>query len=310
MIDIVIVNWNSGDYLFKCIQSVFTKNNESIIGKVFIIDNNSSDDSLKKIGKNNRVVILYNQENKGFSKACNQGFTMCTSPYVLLLNPDTQLFDSTLPDCISFMNRTNDADILGCQLLNDDGKVTRSCARFPNPLRIFYDAIGLSKMAPKVFTPAFLMTDWDHKSSKYVDQVMGAFMFMRTSIFEKLGYFDEQFFVYFEELDFSKRLAEQGGKTYFNHKISATHSGEGTTYSVKAFRLFLNLRSRLQYSKKHFSYPGYVFVWYCTFFIEPFTRTFFLLLKGNFKEIKKVIEGYRFLLANRKNKRLDDTIYD
>ena len=306
MVDIVIVNWNSGDYLSKCIHTIFTKNNEKIIGSVFIIDNNSSDASLQKINPQNKITIIENNENNGFSKACNQGFKLCTSPYILLLNPDTQLLDTTLTNCVSFMNENPDVDILGCQLLDDYGKVTYSCSRFPIPLRFFYDATGLSKIAPKVFTPAFLMTDWDHKTSMYVDQVMGAFMFMHNSIFEKLGYFDERFFVYCEELDFSKRLAEQGGKSFFNSNIAAIHSGEGTTHSVKTFRLFLNLRSKIQYSKKHFSYSGYSFVCVCLFFIEPFTRTFFLLLKGKFKETGQVIKAYKLLLVRPKNIRLNN----
>jgi len=308
MIDIVIVNWNSGEYLYKCIHSIITKNNEIIISKVFIIDNNSSDASLEKIELNNKIVIVRNKENKGFSKACNQGFKLCKSPYILLLNPDTQLFDSTLTDCFSFMNNHHDIDILGCQLLNDDHTVSISCARFPTPLRYFYDATGLSKIAPRIFTPAILMTDWDHKNNRSVDQVMGAFMFMRFSIFEKIGYFDERFFVYYEELDFSKRLAKKGGKSYFNSDISAIHSGQGTTHSVKALRLFLNLRSRLQYTKKHFGYSGYVFVSFCTFLIEPFTRTLFLLLKGKFKEIKEVYKAYKLLLSNRNKIKLDNIL--
>lgn len=298
MIDIVIVNWNGGDYLYKCLQSVFSKPNKKIIGQVFIVDNNSSDNSLEKIDKADKLVIIKNKENRGFAKACNQGFKLCKSPYILLLNPDTQLFNSTLSDCISFMRTHSDIDILGCKLLDDTMSVSLSCSRFPTPLRFFFDAIGLSKIAPRVFKPALLMADWDHKTSRYVDQVMGAFMFMRNSIFERLGYFDERFFVYCEELDFSKRLAERGGKSYFNSDISALHSGQGTTASVKAFRLFLNLRSKLQYSKKHFKYAGYAFVWICICIIEPFTRTIFLSLKLNFKEIKETIKGYKLLFRN------------
>lgn len=299
MTDIVIVNWNSGDYLSKCLKSVFSKLNEKLIGKVFVIDNDSSDVSIKKIDKHDKLVIIKNQENRGFSKASNQGFKLCISHYVLLLNPDTQISDTTIQDCESFMDAHQEIDILGCSLLNDYGNISLSCARFPTPMRFFYDALGLSKIAPKIFRPALLMADWDHKTSRYVDQVMGAFMFMRNSIFEKVGYFDERFFVYCEELDFSKRLAEHGGKSYFNSNISILHSGQGTTHSVKAFRLFLNLRSKLQYSQKHFRYGGYAVVWFSLCIIEPFTRTGFLLLKGNFKEIKETVEGYKLLIKNR-----------
>ena len=300
MLDIIIVNWNSGGYLLKCVQSILQNSNEQIVKSIWIIDNHSSDNSISVLPSHPKIVIVENKVNLGFSKACNQGFKLCTSSYVLLLNPDVQLFGSTLSDCISYMDDHYEIDIMGCQLHNDDGSVAHSCARFPTPLRYFYDTIGLSKMAPKIFTPALLMSDWDHKTSRFVDQVMGAFMFMRFSVFEKLGYFDERFFVYCEELDFSKRLADQGGKSYFNANISAIHSGGGTTNSVKAYRLFLNLRSRLQYSKKHFSYFGYVAVSCCTFFIEPLTRIFFLLLKRNADEIKEVVKGYKLLLLKGK----------
>ena len=299
MVDIVIVNWNSGDYLYKCIQSLFTEDNEKVIGLIFIIDNNSSDDSLKKIKKNNKIFIIENKENNGFSKSCNQGFKLCTSPYLLLLNPDAQLLSTTLTECIAFMNKNPDVDILGCQLLNDNENITTSCARFPTPLRYFYDALGLSKIAPKIFHPGVLMTDWDHKESKKVDQVIGAFMFMRNSIFEKLGYFDERFFVYYEELDFSKRLAQLGGTSFYNSDINAIHTGGGSTNNVKSIRLFLNLRSRLQYAKKHFNFFGYTVVWICTFFIEPFTRNVFLLLKGDFKETKNVFKTYFLFLKDK-----------
>ncbi|HET7116297.1 MAG TPA: glycosyltransferase family 2 protein [Hanamia sp.] len=298
-IDIVIVNWNSSDYLLKCIQSVFTERNELYIGKVFIIDNHSSDDSLIQLPTHHKQVIIKNAQNNGFAKAANQGFKLCTAAYILLLNPDARLLESTLEDCISFMEKEPGVDILGCRLLDDNGEISPSCARFPTPLKMFADSIGLSKISPSLFKPAILMSDWDHKTSCYVDQVMGAFMLMRHSVFGKVGYFDEQFFVYSEELDFSKRLSDIGGKSYFNTDIIAMHSGQGTTKEVKGFRLFLNLRSRLLYAKKHFNYGGYLLVGFGTFFIEPFSRIFFLLIKGNFSEIKEVIKGYQLLLAKQ-----------
>jgi len=299
MIDIIIVNWNSGDYLEKCINSLFTTNNILSINKVFIIDNNSKDSSVNKIELNKRIKIIRNKVNTGFSKACNQGFQLSTSSYLLLLNPDTQLLNNTIADCVTFMNQNNEIDILGCQLLNDDGKITHSCSRFPTPLGILSDSLGLSKIAPSIFKPGIIMTNFDHKESRYVDQLMGAFMFMRKSVFEKIGYFDERFFVYYEEVDFSKRLAQKGGKSFFNADIKAIHTGEGTTSSVKGFRLFLNVRSRLQYAKKHFNFPGYCCVWVSTFFIEPITRSFFLIFSGKLSEIPDLFKGYRLLLKSK-----------
>jgi GT2 family glycosyltransferase len=299
MVDIIIVNWNSGDYLEKCINSLFTTNNIFSINKVFIIDNNSTDSSLNKIELNKRIEIIRNKVNAGFSKASNQGFKLSTSSYVLLLNPDTQLLNNTIADCITFMNQNNEIDILGCRLLNDKGEIAHSCSRFPTPLGILSDSLGLSKIAPSVFKPGIIMADFDHKESRYVDQLMGAFMFVRKSVFEKIGYFDERFFVYYEEVDFSKRLAQKGGSSFFNADIKAIHSGEGTTSSVKGFRLFLNLRSRLQYAKKHFNLPGYCCVWVSTFFIEPITRSFFLIFSGKVSEIPDLFKGYKLLLKGK-----------
>jgi GT2 family glycosyltransferase len=295
MVDIVIVNWNSGEYLGKCINSVFATNNGTYVSTIFIIDNNSRDSSLNRISPNTKIKIIRNKENLGFAKASNQGFKISKAPYILLLNPDTKLLDSTLEDCIVFMEKKSDIDILGCQLLYDNGEISHSCSRFPSPAGIFRDTTGLSKIAPSIFKPGIIMTNWDHKKSRFVDQVMGAFMFMRKSIFEKIGFFDEQFFVYYEEVDFSKRLAHSGGKSFYNADIKAIHSGQGTTSSVKSFRLFLNLRSRLQYAKKHFSLLGYLSVWLCTYFIEPITRTAFLLLRGKIKETAQLAKGYKLL---------------
>ncbi len=304
MVDIVIVNWNSGDYLQACIQSIVGNENQKYISNIFIIDNASTDHSLERITVTGEITIVNNPSNVGFAKACNQGFRLCVSKYLLLLNPDARLLGSTLSNCISFMNK-NQFDILGCQLLNDDGDVMPSCSRFPTPLRYFFDAVGLSKLAPKLFTPAVLMTDWDHKSSRVVDQVMGAFMFMRKDIFKKTGYFDERFFVYYEELDFSKRLHDFGGTSFFNNEIKAYHSGEGTTKSIKSYRLFLNLNSRLKYARKHFSYASYLFVKFCTYIIEPVSRSFLLLIQGNAGEIKNVWRGYSLLLNENKIKATD-----
>jgi hypothetical protein len=299
MVDIIIVNWNSGEYLQKCVQSLFQGNNEKFIHNIFIIDNNSSDLSLKNIERNDKIHIIINKQNIGFSRACNQGFRMCSTDYILLLNPDVKIFQNTISECILFMNQRNDIDILGCQLLNDENKVSFSCSRFPSPAGIFRDSTGFSKIAPSIFKPGIIMSDWKHTESRFVDQVIGAFMFMRKSILQKVGYFDERFFVYFEEVDFAKRLSLIGGKSFFNAEIKAIHSGEGTTSSVKAFRLFLNLTSRLQYAKKHFSWLGYSCVWFCTFFIEPLTRSIFLLFSGKKNEIPNLYKGYKLILKNK-----------
>jgi len=300
MIDIVIVNWNGGRLLQRCVDAIFTKANEAWLASVIIIDNHSSDNSLLQLPSHQKLHIVRNASNLGFSKACNQGFKKSTAPYVLLLNPDTVLMENTLAECINCMEEKKEIDILGCQLLNDKGAVTPTCARFPKPIRYVFHALGLTNLAPQIFHPPTLMTDWKHQQSSFVDQVMGAFMFIRRDVFEKIGYFDERFFVYYEELDFSLRLFRAGGKTYYNANIQAIHTGMGTTDAVKAFRLFLSLKSRLQYAKKHFSYWGFALVWFSTCFVECITRILMLVLKGRFMECGDVVRGYQMLIKGKR----------
>lgn len=290
--DIVIVNWNAGAYLDRCVRSVLNTTNLSQLGKIIVIDNASSDDSLAKLPVSDKICLIVNAENRGFSVACNQGFKESTASYVLLLNPDAAVFPDTLAKCFTYLTEHADTDILGCRLVNEEGKTTISCARFPTPWRYLTDAIGLSKMMPKLFHPATLMTDWNHEESCEVDQVMGAFMLIKKETLQKTGYFDERFFVYYEELDFSKRVKEIGGVVYFNAQITALHSGGGTTRAVKAFRLYLSLNSRLLYAQKHFSVAGYAITWLATFLIEPFSRLIQCVLKGNFSGIGNIAAGY------------------
>ncbi len=290
--DIIIVNWNSGKLLQQCVDSILQTPNEAVVKNLIIIDNHSSDDSLLMIQPHPKVTVIRNPQNSGFSKACNQGFKLASAPFVLLLNPDMQLFEDTLEKSIAFLEAHADVDIMGCALLDAQQHMTHSCARFPTPLRFLYQGLGLCNFFPKWFTPPLLMFDWDHKDSRYVDQVMGAFMFMRKEIFQKVGYFDERFFVYFEELDFSKRLSELGGKTFFNADIKAIHIGEGTTVTVKAFRLFLYLKSKLHYSKKHFSTPGYALVILSTFSVEFIARIILPVVRGRFNDGRQVVIAY------------------
>lgn len=298
-IDIVIVNWNSGSLLYDCIVSIKKSSQQDLLHAIIVVDNASADVSLDMLPQYDKLMIIQNQENLGFAKAANQGFRLSTASYTLLLNPDTRLFPDTLQKCGQFMEEHQDVDILGVRHLKNDGSVSPSCARFPTPLTYFYDAVGLSRFSPRIFTPALLMTDWDHLSDRVVDQVIGAFMFMRNSIFQKIGYFDEQFFVYCEELDFSKRLVEAGGKSFYTASIKIVHIGGGTTKKVMGYRLFLNLRSRMLYGKKHFTTIGYFGLLITTLVVEPVTRILFNLFKGDFKEVREIFRGYWMLAKDR-----------
>jgi GT2 family glycosyltransferase len=139
------------------------------------------------------------------------------------------------------------------------------------------------------------MKDFSHESSTEVDQVMGAFFFIRTDLFNQCNGFDEQFFVYYEEVDLSKRINSLGFKSIFLADCNAYHVGGGVSQQVKAKRLFYSLRSRILYSNKHFNFLSYIAVYFLTLLVEPISRIGFSLARLDFKAISETISAYKML---------------
>ncbi len=300
--DIVIVNWNSGEQLRACLRSI-EQFEKGTVSTVVVVDNASTDDSLESIEAINiPLQVIRNTENKGFGAACNQGAALCYSRYLLFLNPDTELFENSLSIPLAFMenSKNQNVGVCGIQLVDENGNVARTCAHFPSLWRFAAQAIGLNKL-PGMKGTGIHMTEWDHLSDKLVDQVIGAFFFIRSHMFEKLCGFDERFFVYFEEVDFSFRARQAGWKTVYLAQAQAFHKGGGTSEQVKATRLFYSLRSRLLYGFKHFpAWKAWSLV-ALTLIIEPCTRTVFSLLRGSISDILNTWRGYRMLYGDFSN---------
>ncbi|WP_138993498.1 glycosyltransferase family 2 protein [Larkinella sp. C7] len=294
---IVIVNWNSGEQLQRCVESVLNSTYNSY--KIHIYDNCSTDNSIKNIPLYDNVEIYKGAFNIGFSKACNHIIKLNKSKFVLLLNPDTVLEKHTLSDAINFINVNNNVHILGVRHYNEYGMTKTSCSRFPTFRGFVYDIIGFSKLWPYKFNPATVMTDLDYNKSQYVDQVMGAFFLFPFELLTEIGLFDEQYFVYFEELDFSYRAFKKGYMSYYCTDIAIFHKGGGTSEQALGKSLYYLLNSRLKYIKKHFTPVEYYFLFIMTFLIEPFTRLFFLVSNRQFKRLKDLFETYKFLYFDK-----------
>src|SRR5262249_48328158 len=151
-----------------------------------------------------------------------------------------------------------------------DGRVQRTCCRAPTPLRLMARALGVDRALPSL---GYVMSDWSHESTRYVDHVIGAFYLIRREAFERLGGFDERFFVYLEDLDLSMRVRAAGGKCLYVADAVAHHVGGGTTAPIKATRLFYSVRSRLQFATKHFDLGSAAAIWAISLTIEPLVRT-------------------------------------
>src|SRR5260370_23546287 len=211
--DIVIVNRNSGHQLLECLSSISAADKTGIeLRQVCVVDDASTDDSLRDITLISLPLkILRNDVHTGYGASCNRGATESDAKYILFLNTDTVLHPSSLIAPIRYLEQPEHSTvgIGGVQLQGNGDAVSRYCLRFPPFGRILAGTIGLDHLLPSVF-PRHQMAEWNHLESREVDQVIGAFMLVRRTVFEELGGYDERFFVYMEDLDFSLRMRELG----------------------------------------------------------------------------------------------------
>jgi GT2 family glycosyltransferase len=221
---------------------------------------------------------------------------------LLFLNPDVELRSGCLEQPARFLaHAANETvGIVGIQLLDAEGVVLRSCARLPTVWSLLGHSLALDRLMPSVFPPHFLL-EWDHRETRPVDQVMGAFYLVRRSLFDALGGFDERFFVYFEDLDFAVRSRKQGLASVYLATAQVFHLGCGTTHNIKARRLFYSARSRILYSLKHFGIGGATAVAAVALLLEPIMRLAAASASLRLINIKDVACGFGMLWADLPN---------
>ncbi len=177
-------------------------------------------------------------------------------------------------------------------MLDEAGHVSRSCARFPTVVSLAAHAVGLTRFISGL---GHLMAEWDHGQTRQVDHVIGAFFLVRRELFVSLDGFDERFFVYLEDLDFSYRAHKAGWSSVYLAEVKAFHAGGGTSRQVKAQRLFYSLRSRLLYAVKHFSRLGAVSIFLATLLVEPVSRSLSAVLHCSWTNLKETWVAYALL---------------
>lgn len=223
--------------------------------EVFVVDNNSVDDSVQMVKeKFPEVILIANKENTGFSVANNQAMRIAKGKYVLLLNPDTVVEEDTFEKCINFMDAHPEAGALGCKMIDGSGNFLPESKRgFPSPWVAFYKTFGFSKFFPK-------SKKFNHYHLGYLDEnetneceiLAGAFMFMRKTALDKVGLLDETFFMYGEDIDLSYRILQGGYKNYYFPETKIIHyKGESTKKgSLNYVKVFYN--AMIIFAKKHF----------------------------------------------------------
>lgn len=246
---VVIVNYNSSDYLRGCLDSLYRETTCPF--DVVVVDNHSEDqDRLSELasGRPNLHLIL-NQFNLGFSRACNQGIRFREAENYLLLNPDCLILEGAVDKTLQHLSQHTDLGIVGCRVENPDGTLQRACRRStPTPATALYRLSGLSRLFPA--SPRFARYHFGHMdpaASHAVDSVSGSFMMIRSQAQRRIGPLDEKFFLYGEDLDYCVRARRLGvGVQYFagarilHHKrvSSSRQARESALHFFDAMEIF------------------------------------------------------------------------
>jgi GT2 family glycosyltransferase len=224
-------------------------------GEVWVVDNNSVDDSVRMVQeKFPEVKIIANKHNPGFAVANNQAIKECQGEYVLLLNPDTLVEEDTFEKCLQFMDAHPDAGALGVKLIDGSGKFLPESKRgFPTPWVAFCKTFGLSSIFKKsrLFNRYYLGYLSENETHE-VDVLVGCFMFMRREALDKSGLLDEAFFMYGEDIDLSYRITQAGYKNYYFPETKTIHyKGESTKKgSLNYVKVFY--QAMIIFTQKHF----------------------------------------------------------
>lgn len=291
MLDIVIVNYNTGALLRECVASLAAARASSPPFRLIVVDNASSDDSMAGIELlYDGVERVLNAENRGFAAACNQGAAQGQGEHLLFLNPDTRVYADTLSHALAALDAAAGVGIVGVTLLDEAEHIAVSCSRLPRLRGFLFKALGLEAWAAQRGWSQ-PMREWAHDQTRMVEQVMGAFLLMPRTLFATLGAFDERFFVYFEEVDLCARARAGGWNCLFVAEARAFHKGCGSSERLKAHRLFYSLRSRLLYGAKHFAAPQAWLLLPLTLLLEPLARAVQLLLRRDAAGLKALLQG-------------------
>jgi N-acetylglucosaminyl-diphospho-decaprenol L-rhamnosyltransferase len=300
-VHIVIVNWNAGHYLRECLESIAVASSAGVtITRVTVIDNASSDGSAAGLEDLPLPLeMVRNAHNAGFAAACNQGAAGSAADYILFLNPDTRLFEDTLAAVTGFMDspRAREIGICGAQIIDSVGGPGISCARFPTLRVLFGKMTGLGVVLPELFPPHQLPAD-ETQHSRLVDQVIGAFFFVRRELFTRLGGFDPRYFIYFEEVDFALRARRQGAFTYFLREAKVLHVENVSSDQVPDVRLYHSLRSRRLYAQAHWPRWQARLLVALTLTVELAARLGRAVVRHSSREIVQTAMAYRRFIAH------------
>jgi GT2 family glycosyltransferase len=229
-LSIVFVNWNSSDYLRACLRSIYSQT-RGVTFEIIVVDNASPNDDLDGLKREfPGIQLIKSKENLGFARANNAGFKQSSGECVLFLNPDTEVLGSAIPEMLRQLQSLPYAGTVECKLLNSDMSIQTSCIqRFPTilnqlldieALRLRWPACGLWRIAP-LFSAA--------QQPVETEVISGACLMIRRNVFEAVGLFSEDYFMYAEDVDLCFKVHRAGFKNYYVGGARVVHHGGGSS---------------------------------------------------------------------------------
>ncbi|MBI2238840.1 MAG: glycosyltransferase family 2 protein [Actinobacteria bacterium] len=247
---VVVVNFNAGEYLARCVGSVLATAG-GIALDVVVVDNASGDGSHRAAAAAHPGIrLIENPENRGLSAAWNQGIRATSAPFVLVLNPDAEIWAGTLEGLVKLAGDRPRAGAIGPLIRNSDGTLYRTGRKVPS----IPEALGHVLLGPLLpnnrFSRAYTLADWDRGTEREVDWVSGSCMLLRRKALDEIGLFDERFFLYAEEVDLFKRLRDGGWTVLFTPELEVLHEGGVSTGRSRRMQI-QHSRSAYLYFEKH-----------------------------------------------------------
>jgi N-acetylglucosaminyl-diphospho-decaprenol L-rhamnosyltransferase len=309
-LSIVIVSYNTKELTRHCLECI-KKFAKDISHEVLVTDNSSIDGSADMVAEEFPWVRLIRlSENRGFAGGNIPGMKNASGKYILLLNSDAFLSEGVLHNTISHMDKHHEIGILGCSLINSDGTLQPSARMLPSPLNKILQITGLAAHFPKSrFFGRADFTWWDHSVPRSVGWVVGAFFLIRRKTMEELGFLDDRYFLYFEEVDYCLSAKRAGWKVVFYphaHVVhltgqSAAKSGQDITEHGKQIKA-IRIASEFRYYRKLYGWffvllsASIEYLW-CLCII---TRNFFKTSDGSITKKREAINTMQLIIATLK----------
>jgi len=247
-LSVVIVTWNSAADIDNCLGSINFGHEFEIV----VVDNASTDDTRARLAQHHHLQLIQNSSNTGYAHANNQGIKAATGEYVLLLNPDTKTDLGALDILSDHLDKHPEVGAVAPRLVNPDGSTQDSIRSFPTPGAVIWDTLGISRLFPKsrVFG-RWRMRYFDYEKAAEVEQPMASCLLFRRAVLEKLGGLDEQFPIYYNDVDLSRRMSGAGWKTAYLPEARVVHRRGGSTLQVRPKMIWETHRSLFRYLRKH-----------------------------------------------------------